>query len=138
MGYRPNRFVGREKSDKGAKTKDPLPKSLAYNLMTALLNSARADFHKAAVAGIFEHYFKDTPSPEQEGSETSGGPRRTQQKQNPFAHCFQYCRRTPLQVRPHAVCSTHTTMKKTSNGLCDTGTDQRILSLPSAILGQMP
>lgn len=63
-----------EESDKGGKTKEQLPKSLAYNLMTALAKSARADFQKAAVAGIFEHYFKDTPSPEQDGSETSGGP----------------------------------------------------------------
>ncbi|QOT24086.1 hypothetical protein HMI60_20760 (plasmid) [Paenarthrobacter sp. YJN-D] len=61
-----------DETEKAKKAKDRLPKSLAYNLMTALSKSARAGFQKAAVAGIFSHYrLVDTPSPEQDGSETS-------------------------------------------------------------------
>ncbi|WP_238703496.1 hypothetical protein [Arthrobacter sp. TS-15] len=66
---------GEEDADKDAKATERLPKSLAYNLMTALSKSARADFQNAAVAGIFEHFFRDAPSLERDGSETSDGPR---------------------------------------------------------------
>lgn len=56
--------------------KDRLPKSLAYNLMTALSKSARAGFQKAAVAGIFDHYrLGETLSPKQDGTETPDEPR---------------------------------------------------------------
>lgn len=65
-----------DETEKAKKAKDRLPKSLAYNLMTALSKSARAGFQKAAVAGIFSHYrLGDTPSPEQDGAETSDEPR---------------------------------------------------------------
>jgi hypothetical protein len=64
-----------DETEKAKKAKDRLPKSLAYNLMTALSKTARADFQKAAVAGIFSHYLRDTPSPDQDGTETSDEPR---------------------------------------------------------------
>lgn len=61
-----------DETEKAKKAKDRLPKSLAYNLMTALSKSARAGFQKAAVAGIFDHYrLGETPSPEEVGTETS-------------------------------------------------------------------
>jgi hypothetical protein len=61
--------------DKAAKAKDRLPKSLAYNLMTALSKSARADFQKAAVAGIFRHHLRDAAPPEQDETAISDEPR---------------------------------------------------------------
>lgn len=61
-------------TEKSKDAKDPLPKSLAYNLMTALSKTARAPFQKAAVAGIFSHYFRDNPSPTRDGAETSDDP----------------------------------------------------------------
>jgi hypothetical protein len=57
--------------ERAAKAKDRLPRSLAYSLMTALSTSAKAAFQKAAVDGILSHYLRETPSPEQDGSETS-------------------------------------------------------------------
>lgn len=62
-------------TEKATKAKDRLPKSLAYNLMTALSKSARADFQEAAVAGIFRHYLRDAAPPEQDGTATSDEPR---------------------------------------------------------------
>ena len=65
-----------DETEKATKAKDRLPKSLAYNLMTALSKSARADFQKAAVAGIFRHHLRDAAPPdEQDGTATSDGPR---------------------------------------------------------------
>ncbi|WP_427118233.1 hypothetical protein [Pseudarthrobacter scleromae] len=62
-------------TEKPKEAKDALPKSLAYNLMTALSKTARAPFQKAAVAGIFSHYLRDNPAPAQDGTETSDEPR---------------------------------------------------------------
>mgnify|MGYP003875026905 CR=1 FL=1 len=64
-----------DETESAAKAKDRLPKSLAYNLMTALSKSAQANFQKAAVAGIFGHYLRDAAPSEQDGSATSDEPR---------------------------------------------------------------
>ncbi|MEJ1116755.1 hypothetical protein WBN73_20815 [Paenarthrobacter sp. CCNWLY172] len=51
------------------KLTDRLPHSLAYDLITALTKSARVDFQKAAVAGIFKHYLTESSvPPEQNGT----------------------------------------------------------------------
>lgn len=64
-----------DETEKATKAKNRLPKSLAYNLMTALSKSARADFQKTAVAGIFRHHLRDAAPPEQDGTATSDEPR---------------------------------------------------------------